>query len=65
MPADPRARRLAEAVHELARQKATRLPPWPDLPLSHREQAVTEARLWLRAAINTGIAPTDYRSEDR
>ena len=37
---DPRARQLAEAVHGLAREKAT-----------------TEARLWLRAAVEAGIAP--------
>ena len=54
---DPRARQLAEAVHGLARQKATRLPAWQDLPISERDKATTEARLWLRAAVEAGIAP--------
>ncbi|MFF7476637.1 hypothetical protein [Streptomyces sp. NPDC008092] len=53
---DPRARQLAETMHRLVREKATKLPEWKDLPLSFREQAVTEARLWLRAVIAAGIA---------
>lgn len=62
---DPRIRRLAEAVHELARQKATKLPTWPDLSLSEREKAVAEARLWLRAVVEAGIAPAAERPTDR
>ena len=54
---DPRARQLAEAVHGLAREKATKLPAWQNLPISEREKATTEARLWLRAAVEAGIAP--------
>lgn len=61
---DPRIRQLAEAVHELARQKATKLPAWPDLSLSEREKAVVEARLWLRAAVEAGIAPPAERPTD-
>ncbi|WP_406170436.1 hypothetical protein OIE52_39575 [Streptomyces canus] len=57
MKPDPRARQLAEAVHEIARQKATKLPAWPDLSLADRDKVTAEARLWLRAAIETGIAP--------
>lgn len=61
-PADPRARQLAEAVHGLARQKATKLLAWQDLPISERERGTTEARLWLRAAVEAGIAPPSERS---
>ncbi|MGY5048263.1 hypothetical protein ACWDE0_21925 [Streptomyces sp. 900105755] len=56
MTTDPRARQLAQAVHELARQKATRLPEWKNLPLHERQAAVADARLWLRAAIEMGLA---------
>lgn len=56
-PTDPRARQLAEAVHGLARQKATKLPAWQDLPVSERDKVTVEARLWLRAAVEAGIAP--------
>ena len=54
---DPRARQLAETMHQIVREKATKLPEWKDLPLQFREQAVTEARLWLRAAVQAGIVP--------
>ncbi|MFK0154134.1 hypothetical protein ACIQVK_18935 [Streptomyces sp. NPDC090493] len=57
MNTDPRARELAEHAHRIARETATRLPSWNDLPLSERERATTEARFWLRAAIEAGIAP--------
>lgn len=56
-PTDPRVHALAENMHRLAREKATKLPEWKDLPLSEREKATTEARLWLRAAVEAGIAP--------
>lgn len=60
---DPRARQLAEAVHGLAREKATKLPAWQNLPISEREKATTEARLWLRAAVEAGLVdrPTPRR----
>jgi hypothetical protein len=61
---DPRVRRLAEHMHDIARQKATRLPAWADLPLTFRDQAVAEARLWLRAAVAAGIAPPAERPTD-
>ncbi len=61
---DPRIRRLAETMHGLARQKATGLPAWPDLPLSFRDKAVVEARLWLAAAVEAGIAPSVDRPAD-
>lgn len=57
MTTDPRALQLAKNMHRLAREKATKLPEWKDLPLSEREKATTEARLWLRAAVEAGIAP--------
>jgi hypothetical protein len=62
---DPRARQLAEAVHRLAREKATKLPAWQDLPISEREKATTEARLWLRAAVEAGLAPMAERPSDK
>ena len=61
---DPRARQLAEAVHEVARRKADTLPEWSGLPLSFRDKAVAEARLWLAAAVEAGIAPPLDRPTD-
>ena len=61
---DPRIRQLAETMHGLARRKATTLPEWSDLPLSFRNKAVTEARLWLAAAVEAGIAPPAVRPTD-
>ncbi|MFF1297966.1 MULTISPECIES: hypothetical protein [unclassified Streptomyces] len=61
---DPRVRRLAEHMHDIARQKATSLPAWADLSLTFRDQAVAEARLWLRAAVEAGIAPPAERPTD-
>jgi hypothetical protein len=62
---DPRARKLAENMHRIAREKATKLPPWNDLPLSERERATAEARLWLHAAVEAGIAPLADRPSDK
>lgn len=62
---DPRARQLAEAVHGIAREKATTLPAWPDLSLSERDKATAEAWLWLRAAVAAGIAPPVERPTDK
>ncbi|MFI6251486.1 hypothetical protein [Streptomyces sp. NPDC051016] len=62
---DPRVRQLAEAAHRVAREKATKLPEWKDLPLSEREKATAEARLWLRAAVEAGIAPLAERPTDK
>ncbi|WP_405814589.1 hypothetical protein OG241_08290 [Streptomyces sp. NBC_01390] len=64
MTTDPRALQLAKNMHRLAREKATKLPEWKDLPLSEREKATTEARLWLRAAVEAGIAPLADRPAD-
>ncbi|MCX5336930.1 hypothetical protein [Streptomyces sp. NBC_00140] len=62
---DPRVRLLAETMHEVARRKATGLPAWPGLSLSDRDKAVAEARLWLAAAVEAGIAPpVDRPTED-
>lgn len=62
---DPRARQLAEHMHRIAREKAIRLPAWNDLPLSERERATAEARAWLRAAVEAGIAPPADRPTDK
>lgn len=62
---DPRIRQLAQAVHELARQKATKLPSWKDLSLSEREKVTVEAKLWLGAAVEAGIMPPAERPPDR
>lgn len=64
MTTDPRARHLAEAAHRVAREKATKLPEWKHLPLTERDKVTAEARLWLRAAIEAGIAPTAERPTD-
>lgn len=64
MKTDPRIWQLAEAVHELTREKATTLPAWKDLSLSERQKAIAEAKLWLRAAMETGIAPLGERPSD-
>lgn len=52
-------------MHQIVREKATNLPEWEKLPLTFREQAVTEAKLWLRAAIEAGIAPLAERPTDK
>lgn len=65
MTTDPRTLQLAKNMHRLAREKATKLPEWKDLPLSEREKATTEARLWLRAAVEAGIAPVADRPTDK
>ena len=62
---DPRIPQLAEAAHRVAREKATKLPEWKDLPLSEREKATAEARLWLRAAVEAGIAPPLVAPSDK
>ena len=62
---DPRARTLAEHLHRIVREKADNLPSWDDLALSERERAVADARLWLRAAIEAGIAPLADRPSDK
>ncbi|MFD3614454.1 hypothetical protein ACFWWT_04225 [Streptomyces sp. NPDC058676] len=48
-------------MHRIVREKASKLPEWSDLPLSERDRATAEARLWLRAAIEAGIAPLAER----
>lgn len=65
MTTDPRIRQLAEHMHRIAREKASTLPEWSDLPLSFRDRAVVEARLWLRAAVEAGIAPPTERPTDK
>jgi hypothetical protein len=65
MKTDPRVWQLAEAVHEITREKATKLPAWKDLVLSEREKVIAEAKLWLRAAMETGIAPLAERPTDK
>ncbi|MDX3019901.1 hypothetical protein [Streptomyces acidiscabies] len=62
---DPRARHLAEHMHLLARRTAHRLPAWNDLPLSERTRLTAEARVWLQAAVEAGLAPTTERPTDR
>lgn len=63
--ADPRARTLAEHMHRIAREKASKLPTWGDLPLSERDRATAEARLWLRAAVEAGLMPLAERPTDK
>ncbi|MFD8805612.1 hypothetical protein [Streptomyces sp. NPDC059597] len=58
---DPRIRHLAETMHRIVQEKATGLPKWEELPLSFREQAVAEAKLWLRAAVEAGLTPPAER----
>jgi hypothetical protein len=65
MTADPRIRQLAEHLHRITREKADKLPAWNDLSLSDRERATAEARLWLRAAVEAGIAPLADRPSDK
>jgi hypothetical protein len=65
MSTDPRALNLAQHMHRIACEKATKLPAWADLPLTFRDQAVAEARLWLRAAVEAGLAPVVDRPSDR
>jgi hypothetical protein len=65
MTTDPRIRQLAEHLHRITREKADKLPAWNDLSLSERERVTAEARLWLRAAVEAGIAPLAERPTDK
>lgn len=54
-PDQDMALRLAKARQWIAHQGNRYLPTWDDLPPIEQEQAETEARYWIQAAVNAGV----------
>ncbi|MFJ8727678.1 hypothetical protein [Streptomyces sp. NPDC093269] len=66
MTTDPRVRQLAQRWQELP-QAGTGFakPAWEDLSAKQQEKALAEAEVWLRAAVETKIAPLAERPTDK
>lgn len=62
---DPRARRLAENRHRVTTEATANAQGWWDLTNEQREQAVQEAAVWLRAAIEAKLIPLAERPTDK
>ncbi|MFD9564415.1 hypothetical protein [Streptomyces sp. NPDC059994] len=61
---DPRIQKLAEARQRIAHEGINYLPAWGNLTDAEREQSTHEAAVWLRAAVEAGIAPLAARPSD-
>lgn len=62
---DPRALTLAQHRQRIAHEAISYLPAWNDLTDAEREQSTHEAAKWLRAAVESGIAPLAERPTDK
>jgi hypothetical protein len=62
---DPRARKLAEARQRNAHEAISYIPAWDDLTDKEREQSISEAAKWLRAAVEAGLMPLADRPSDK
>jgi hypothetical protein len=65
MATDPRIRQLAENRLRIAEDGTTSPRTWGDLHETEQNRLLWEAAKWLRAAVETGIAPLADRPSDK
>lgn len=62
---DTRALTLAIRRQMIAHEDDNRTPRWDQVPAEERDRLLAESAAWLRAAIETGIAPMLERPTDK
>ena len=65
MTSNPRIRQLAEARQRVGHEAYGSTANWNNLKPDEQELFLAEAALWLRAAIEAGIAPAAERPSDK
>lgn len=63
---DPRIQRLAQRRQDIAHESGSGLnPSWDQLSQQDQRLLLGEAEEWLRAAVETGIAPPTDRAAEK
>lgn len=62
---DPRILQIAIRRQSIAHEEDTSLPRWDQLPAEERNRLLAESEAWLRAAVETGVAPLAERPTDK